>query len=294
MTQLQALSLAGNQLTILPEFLSQLMNLKHLDVQNNQLQALPEWLRGVKSLNSLYLHGNDRLGLPSDILGPTWKSMISAPPNYTPDPLPASPEIILDYYFRTLRGRRRLNEAKLILVGRGGVGKTCLIKQLLHGAFDEHEPETPGIEIRPWEVTVSDGDTVRLHVWDFGGQEILHATHQFFLTERTLYLLVLSGREGSPTQDAEYWLQLIKSFGGDSRALIALNKSVQHPFDVNRGLLVEKYPFIIGFVATDCQDGSGIKDLEQLILHQIGALEHRKSDFPSGLVRHQRTTGRDG
>src|SRR5436309_330763 len=82
---------------------------------------------------------------------------------------------------------------------------------------DEREPETPGIEIRPWEVTVGGGGAVRLHVWDFGGQEILHATHQFFLTERTLYLLVLSGREGNPTQDAEYWLQLIRSFGGASR-----------------------------------------------------------------------------
>jgi internalin A len=37
-------------------------------------------------------------------------------------------------------------------------------------------------------------DQAHLNVWDFGGQEIMHATHQFFLTRRSLYLLVLSGR----------------------------------------------------------------------------------------------------
>jgi GTPase SAR1 family protein/CheY-like chemotaxis protein len=178
-------------------------------------------------------------------------------------------------------GSRPLNEAKLTLVGRGGVGKTCLIKRLLSGTFDMHEKETPGIEIQQWGVEVPSGDLVRLHVWDFGGQEILHATHQFFLTERTLYLLVLSGREGKPGDDAEYWLQLIRSFGGDSKVIVVLNKSIEHPFDVNRGFLKEKYPFIVDFIATDCRAGTGLAALKNLILQQTDALEHRRVAFPS-------------
>lgn len=192
-----------------------------------------------------------------------------------------SPSVILDYYFRIRRASRPLNEAKLILVGRGGVGKTCLIKRLVHDTFSENEAETPGVTIQPWEVKLPDGDTVRLHVWDFGGQRILHGTHQFFLTERTLYVLVLSGREDSATQDAEYWLQLIKSFGGNSRVIIVLNKSKKHPFDVNRGLLLEKYTFIADFVKTDCEDATGVLELRQLILQQTDALEHRKASFPA-------------
>ena len=54
-----------------------------------------------------------------------------------------------------------------------------------------------------------------LNIWDFGGQEIMHATHQFFLTQRSLYLLVINGREGGEDADAEYWLKLIESFGGE-------------------------------------------------------------------------------
>lgn len=51
-----------------------------------------------------------------------------------------------------------------------------------------------------WPIRLKGEEDVRLHVWDFGGQEIMHATHQFFLTERSLYLLVLSGRQGVRTR----------------------------------------------------------------------------------------------
>jgi len=275
LTQLQTLTVSNNQLTALPESIGALTKLQTLNVNNNQLAALPESLRGVKSLTELFLHGNDALGLPPEVLGPKWYEVDSEKKS-------AKPADILDYYFRIRAGKRPLNEAKLILVGRGGAGKTCVIKRLIHRTFDEHEQETPGIEIRPWEITLPDGDNVRLHVWDFGGQEILHATHQFFLTERTVYLLVLSGREGNPSHDAEYWLQLIRSFGGDSRVIIALNKSVQHPFDVNRGLLQEKYPFIADFVKTDCKDPAlGFDKLKQLVFQETGSLEHRKKGFPA-------------
>lgn len=275
LTQLRHLRLFDNALTTLPEWIGQLTQLQRLNLTRNRLTSLPESLRRLKMLEELYLHNNDALGLPREVLGPTRRQV------YYHGASPGAPAAILDYYFRIRRGSRPLNEVKLILVGRGGVGKTCLIKRMMQDTFDAHEPETTGIEIQPWLVTLPDDDKVRLHVWDFGGQEILHATHQLFLTERTLYLLVLSGREGNPTQDAEYWLQLIKSFGSNSRVIVALNKSAQHPFDVNRGRLLEKYSFIAEFVRTDCQDGTGIHDLKRAIFSQTGVMEHRKVDFPA-------------
>jgi hypothetical protein len=45
----------------------------------------------------------------------------------------------------------------------------------------------------------------------------MHATHQFFLSKRSLYILVLDGRK---EEDAEYWLKHIESFGGDSPVLM--------------------------------------------------------------------------
>ena len=45
----------------------------------------------------------------------------------------------------------------------------------------------------------------------------MHATHQFFLTKRSLYLVVLNAREGETRGRLDYWLKIIDSFGGDSR-----------------------------------------------------------------------------
>ncbi len=118
-------------------------------------------------------------------------------------------------------------------------------------------------------------------MWDFGGQEIMHATHQFFLTKRSLYLLVLNGRVGGEDADAEYWLKLIQSFGGDSPVIIVLNKIKEHPFDVNRSALERKYPFIRGFVKTDCKTGIGIAELRRLVVEQTDALEHLRDAFPA-------------
>ncbi len=35
----------------------------------------------------------------------------------------------------------------------------------------------------------------------------MHATHQFFLTKRSLYLLVLDARLGQDENRVEYWLE---------------------------------------------------------------------------------------
>src|SRR5712692_5855328 len=98
----------------------------------------------------------------------------------------------------------------------------------------------------------------------FGGQEIMHATHQFFLTERSVYLLVINGREGAEDADAEYWLKLIESFGGESAVIVVLNKIKEHPFDLNRRALQQKHP-IREFIETDCEDGTGIEQLRKTI-----------------------------
>jgi len=271
--QLRALSLSSNQLTTLPESIGQLTQLLTLSLDDNYLTSLPESLKKLTELERLYLHWNESLGLPAEVLGPTWREQSATP---------ASPATILNYYFRTRGSEKRpLNEAKLILVGRGAVGKTSIVNRLIHGTFEEVK-KTEGIRITEWRFKVGENHgKVRLNVWDFGGQEIMHATHQFFLTERSLYLLVLSGREGMEDADAEYWLKLIQSFGGDSPAIVVLNKIKEHPFDVNRNALLRKYPFIREFVKTDCEDATGTTKLRGVIERETVRLEHLRDVFPA-------------
>ncbi len=187
------------------------------------------------------------------------------------------PAAILNYYSNWLREekKRPLNETKVLVVGQPEVGKTSLIRAIRGEGYDEHESKTDGIAIRSWHANGQVVDEpVMLNIWDFGGQEIMHATHQFFLTKRSLYLLVLDARRSQEENRVEYWLKIIQSFGGDSPVLIVGNKIDQNPVNIDRSGLRKKYKNLMGIVETSARTGKGIVDLQTAIESQVNQLPH--------------------
>lgn len=249
---------------MIPE-IGKLNNLQSLDVSSNQLQELPTDIIQIRQLKNLNLQRNN-LPIPPEIL---------AKDN--------NPPSILNYYFETLKQQKQpLNEMKVLIVGQGSVGKTSLASRILHNDFNLGESKTDGIAISQWfidNLQISD-DKLRLNIWDFGGQEIMHATHQFFLTKRSLYLLVLDARLTQEENRTEYWLKLIQSFGGASPVLIVGNKIDQHPLDIDRTGLQKKYPNIVGIVETSAATGKGINKLKTAIISNIYNLDHVNDLFP--------------
>jgi hypothetical protein len=187
-------------------------------------------------------------------------------------------------YFASLEKEARapLNEVKVLLVGDGAAGKTSLIKKLKGLAFDKNESATHGVNITTLAIaaTLRDGkkETIKTHCWDFGGQEIMHASHQFFLSKRSLYILLLDGRKDEKT---EYWLKHIAGFGGDSPVLVVINKiDVNRAFDVDRRTLQDKYQNIKGFYRLSCSTGEGFEDFKQALEQEIPGVELLKTPLP--------------
>jgi len=197
-----------------------------------------------------------------------------------PVEIAAKGNIALARYFDERRaGDLPLNELKIILVGNGSSGKTSLVKRMFGDAFNSNEPQTHGINIRRSTFTSEDSLPIKLNFWDFGGQEIMHATHQFFLSKRSFYILVLDGRK---EEDAEYWLQHIESFGGDSPIMIVLNKIDENPaFELNRRFLRQKYPGIVDFARLSCATGVGVADFKAKLYSELGRVPSIQTRWPA-------------
>ncbi|MDO6433089.1 COR domain-containing protein [Flavitalea sp. BT771] len=195
-------------------------------------------------------------------------------------------------YLEILRADRdghahKLLECKLAFLGSGAVGKTSLIERLRTNTFDPLTMKTEGIDILGWMVLRDEHSPVKVNVWDFGGQEINYATHKFFLTERTAYVVVTSLQidDYHCEMDLEYWLSLIKGFAPRSPVVIALNKSDEQSIRIAQNALREKYPQIIGFVETSCATGKGMGTLQQLIAAAIKSMPHLDDLLPAHYFR---------
>lgn len=280
LTRLKFLNLSANKLTSLPSQIGLLVNLEELILTHNKITFLPSEIQELRKLKLLDLQLNP-FPVPDEILIER-----------------TSPKKILSYYFAIASsGNIPLGEVKLLVVGQGAIGKTSIIKRIIYDEFYLRETKTDGISINQWKIKgiwkpkVDNQDIytktvdvnsfkIRINIWDFGGQEIMHATHQFFLTKRSLYLLVLDSRLTQEENRVEYWLKIIQSFGGESPVLIVGNKIDQHPLDIDRTGLQKKYPNIVGILETSAATGAGIEELKAAIAEQVNNLPHVRDLLP--------------
>jgi hypothetical protein len=76
-------------------------------------------------------------------------------------------------------------------VGEGGAGKTSLANKIINPAWqlipDIKSESTKGVDILIYQFPYKD-KTFHVNIWDFGGQEIYHQTHQFFVHKANNFL----------------------------------------------------------------------------------------------------------
>jgi Leucine-rich repeat (LRR) protein len=244
LSRLRTISIAANQFTSFPSCITSIKELTALYATHNLIQMLPETICNLEKLEALSLGGNQvwLYDGRSYILGgktpgnrlesiPVSLAQLERLANLNLDDNPLNPELaaaykqgldaVKAYLHAKAAAQITLNEAKLILVGEGEVGKSCLMDALQGAPWREHDT-THGIEIKLFQVPklsfraereISDsqerdfsspnasrlvemtraertGETITLNGWDFGGQRVYRPTHQLFFSSPAIYLVV--------------------------------------------------------------------------------------------------------
>jgi Leucine-rich repeat (LRR) protein/GTPase SAR1 family protein len=295
---LKTLNLGGNQLTEVPEFIYKLLNLCELDLYGNNLQELPEFLGRSTHLTKLILGSNQLKEIPSFIANLPNLEILHLNNN----PIENPPFEILNLkqgqanlnnirsYFRQIeiQGIARLYEAKLLILGEAGAGKTTFAKKLTNPNYqlDTQEASTEGIDVSHIEFPLPDGNSFRINIWDFGGQEIYHATHQFFLTARSLYTLVSDTRKEDT--DFHYWLNAVELLSDNSPLLIIPNEKQGRPHQINERQLRGQFTNLEKVLPTDLATNRDLDQILKEIQHQITNLPHVGTPLPKTWVKVRR------
>ena len=279
LTNLTSLNLWRNQLTLLPSSLGSLTSLNKLNLGDNNLKTLPKSLGNLSNLAELQLSNNPIVEPPIEIRDRGTKSIV----NY----LRQIKEEGVDYIY----------EAKLLIVGEAGAGKTTLAKKIYNSNYQlkKEEKSTEGIEVIQWTFSffdkAQDKQNFQVNVWDFGGQEIYHATHQFFLTKRSLYTLVADTRKEDT--DFYYWLNVVELLSDNSPLLIVKNEKQDRKREINENVLRGQFTNLQKTLATNLATNRGLEEVLTNIKYYIQELPHIGDTLPKTWVKVRQTLEND-
>ena len=232
------LFLTNNQISDISP-LKDLKSLARLDLRFNPIEVLPEWITDF----------NSEIRWNNEILNNGYITFFDNPIKTPPVEIVKQGKEAVRNYFSQLEKEKEkkqkpkyLFEAKLLIIGEGGVGKTSFATKLQdeNAKLPEDKDTTYGIKVINWNFPIKfklPKETIQtnmyVNLWDFGGQKLYRGTHQIFFSEKSLYVLIGENREEKT--DYSFWLNTVEQLGGSqSSLLIFINEKfdrAQYEFD---------------------------------------------------------------
>jgi GTPase SAR1 family protein len=105
---------------------------------------------------------------------------------------------------------RHYVNAKVVLVGQSGVGKSTLAHRLVEDRYVKTD-STHGMNVWPLELPLPANALEReALLWDLAGQEDYRLTHQLFLPDTALALFVINPQADDPFVEAIDWVKALR------------------------------------------------------------------------------------
>ncbi|NOT02643.1 MAG: hypothetical protein HOP29_18715 [Phycisphaerales bacterium] len=289
--------------------LTTLTSLTTLHLGANKIRAKgAKALAAITGLTTLHLGGNkiggegakalaaltalNTLDLRSNNIGSEGAKALATLPETVNIDLGGNPcsQADFDVYRRALHEKSPLREVKVLILGEGNVGKSCLLDAFQGKPFVEKRDSTRGIDIErvvqvtPVPVKGKPGDRdLVLNCWDFGGQEHYHTTHQLFFSPDAVYLLVWKPREGQHENTLRAWLKRIAlRVGSSARVILVATHGNHRAAELDFPRLEREFPGLLVHPAAkiDSSDKSGVEELRQRVIELAADVPHLATPLP--------------
>jgi GTPase SAR1 family protein len=168
----------------------------------------------------------------------------------------------------------RYTNAKVVLVGESGVGKTGLALRLCEDRWEATE-STHGMLVS--EIKLPSGEVKsdierEVWLWDFAGQPDYRLIHQLYMDETALGVLVFDPQDDNPFEDLGHWEKAlhVATKYKPAKLLVAARCD-------RGGIMISKKRFgqfceehgFTGFLSTGAKTGEGCEELRSAISKNI-------------------------
>ena len=263
MSALEVLALDDNNLTALPEEIGDLRKLRALYLAMNRLRELPDTLGSLPDLTTLDVEGNPLPALDPALLG--------------------DDATLIDWLRSRVSGESRNWRSRVLVVGEAAVGKTSLVRALSGLDHRPGEPTTHGMSVAnlPFPHPTEPAATMRLGLWDFGGQPNYQACHQFFFSGRALFLVVWDTRNGADRDRVVHWIETVEARAPGAPIIVVATHADERAADLDTDLTA-RFPGVMATLAVDCAGPrNGIAALRKRIAEVAATLPLMGAGWPA-------------
>ena len=191
--------------------------------------------------------------------------------------------------------------AKVLVVGDSGAGKTGLTHRLATGTWQPSEASTVGAWCTQWPLpqpaAAAGAPQRELWLWDFGGQADQRLIHQLFLDRAALVLLLFDASREEVIDGLRDWQTALRRTLADPPSQLLVAARVDAGFGASRRRL-QRFAEEQGlpFLETSARDGTGCSQLQEAIQAAIAwdQLPRRTSPRLFQWIREEILRLRDG